>query len=294
LKKILATIVFSFISLFVYGQAPIPLDRAIKEAAENMEARVAAKSKIALINFTSPSVQFSDYALEELTANLVHSGHLLVVDRKEINLIRGELNFQYSGEVDEGSMQALGHMLGAQYIVSGSLADIGGTYRIVFRVLNVQTAVVEVQYRTNIANDRVVTALLGGVAKTAKLPKGPPAAAGKIGTGALNIVFGLGSYIEGDITGGMTLSSGFAVSAGLIIIEFAALNWDSPMVGVPITAGFCIAGLTLAYGFVRPFIHSRSPQTAYILDNTQIGIAMAQDRFGNNAFACQVSYSIKF
>jgi len=291
--KRFALIVFFFTALSVYGQSnrPIPLDRAIEEATKNMDARITAKSRVALINFNAPSVPFSDYVLDELTANLVNSGHLIVIDRKEIDLIRGELNFQYSGDVDDNSMQELGRMLGAQSIVSGSLTDIGGTYRIVIRVLNVQTAAVEVQYRTNIVNDSKVKALLGG---TSKPPKKPATAADKIGAGALNIILGLGSYIEGDIAGGITLTAGYALSAGLIVLEVTALDWDSPAVGVPITAGISIAGLTLVYGFVRPFIYNRSPQMAYILDNARSGMIMTPDRFGNNALAFQLSYSIKF
>jgi TolB-like protein len=289
----LIAVVFLLAALSVYGQSnrPVPLDSAIEEAAKNMDARIAAKSKIALISFNAPSALFSDYVLDELTANLVNSGHLIVVDRKEIDLIRGELNFQYSGDVDDNSMQEFGRMLGAQSIVSGSLTDIGGVYRIVIRVLNVQTAAVEVQYRTNIVNDSKVKALLEG---TSKLSKKSATAAGKIGTGALNIIFGLGSYIEGDIAGGVTLTAGYALAAGLIVLEFTALDWDSPMVGVPITAGIGIAGLTLVYGFVRPFIYHRSPRTAYILDNAQPGIVMTSDRSGNNAPALRLSYSIKF
>jgi hypothetical protein len=92
----------------------------------------------------------------------VENGKLIVVDRSEIDLIRGEFDFQYSGEVGDDSMQALGRMLGAQSIISGSLTDMGGFYRIMMRVLNVQNASVEVQYRTNIVNDHVVVALLTG------------------------------------------------------------------------------------------------------------------------------------
>jgi TolB-like protein len=284
--------VFLLSALSVYGQnRTIPLDTAIREAAINIEARITAQSEIALISFNSPSVQFSDYVLDELTANLVYSRNLIVVDRKEIDLIRGELNFQYSGDVDDNSMQELGRMLGAQFIVSGSLTDIGGVYRIVIRVLNVQTTAIEVQYRTNIVNDSKVKALLEG---TSKPPKKPATTAEKIGTGALNIIFGLGSYLEGDIAGGITLTAGYAIAAGLIVVEVTALDWDSPMVGVPITIGVSIAGLTLAYGFVRPFIYNRSPQTAYILDNTQSGVVMTSDKSGNNALAFQLSYLIKF
>ena len=293
MKIKLIAIIFLLTALSVYGQSnrTIPLDSAIEEAAKDMDARITAKSKIALISFNSPSVPFSDYVLDELAANLVNSRHLRVVDRKEIDLIREELDFQYSGDVDDNSMQELGRMLGAQSIVSGSLTDIGGTYRIVIRVLNVQTAAVEVQYRTNIINDSKVKALLDG---TSKPPKKPATTADKIGTGALNIIPGLGSYLKGDIAGGITLTAGYAIAAGLIVLEVTALDWDSPMVGVPITAGVSIAGLTLAYGFIRPFIYNRSSRMAYILDNTRTGMVMASDRSGNNAPAFQLSYSIKF
>ena len=138
------------------------LDQAIKEAANQIDERIKAGTKIAPLNFSSPSDNFSSYVLDELTANLVDSRKLIVVDRKEIDLIRDEFKFQFSGEVGDDSMQALGRMLGAQSIISGSLTDMGGFYRIVIRVLNVQNASVEVQYRSNIANDTVVTALLSG------------------------------------------------------------------------------------------------------------------------------------
>jgi len=286
MRKRLATMVFLLAALSVYGQSnrPVPLDRAIEEAGKNIDARISAKSVIALINFNSPSVSFSDYVLDELTANLVNSGHLIVVDRKQIDLIRGELNFQYSGDVDDNSMQELGRLLGAQSIVSGSLTDIGGTYRIVIRVLNVQTAAVEVQYRTNIVNDNKVKALLGG---TAKQPKKPATTGQKIGTGALNIFLGLGSYLERDFAGGITLTAGYAAAGGLVAIEALVLDWDSPAVGVPATIGFTVAGLSLVYGFVRPFIYNASPQLAAVMD-TGPAIVLTADN------GLQLTYTLRF
>jgi TolB-like protein len=148
------------------------LDQAIAEAAGRIDERIEKGSKIALLNFTSLSDQFSSYVLDELTANLLETGSLTVVDRKEVDLIRSEFDFQFSGDVGDDSMQELGRMLGAQSIVSGSLTKIGDDYRIVIRVLNVQTASVAVQYRTDINNDSRVQALLeggrsGGTATTA-------------------------------------------------------------------------------------------------------------------------------
>jgi len=294
MKKTLATIVIFFAALSVYGQSnrPIPLDKAIEEAAKNIDARIDAKSKIALINFNSLSVPFSDYVLDELTANLVNSGHLIVVDRKEIDLIRGELNFQYSGDVDDSSMQELGRMLGASFIASGSLTDIGGTYRIVIRVLNVQTAAIEVQYRTNIVNDSKVKALLAG---TPKPPKGTVTTGKKVGTGALNILLGLGSYLEHDISGGATLTAGYATTAGLFMIEAFALDRDSPAAGVPATIGVTVAGVTFVYGFARPFIYNRSPRVAAVIDNTRSGLVLTSEKSGKKHNAgFQITYTVKF
>ena len=135
------------------------LDQAIKEAATEIDERIPVGSKLAILNFNSLSNLFSEYVIDELTANLVKNRNLTVVDRREIDLIRSEFNFQLSGEVSDNSMQELGRMLGAQSIVSGSLTKIGNSYRIVIRVLNVQSATIEVQYRTDIVADSRVQAL---------------------------------------------------------------------------------------------------------------------------------------
>jgi TolB-like protein len=287
MNRLFIGIVFLLFTLTVYGQAnrPVQLDTALMIAVERIDSRIIAGSKIAVLNFNSNSDKFSSYVIDELIAYLVDSGNLNVIDRKEIELIRDEQNFQYSGDVDDNSMVGLGRMLGAESIVSGSLSEIDNTYRIVIRVLNVQTAAVEVQYRTTIINDRKVKSLLNIEKTTGE----------KIGAGALNIIFGLGSYLEGDIAGGITITAGYALAAGLIIVEVTALDWDSPAVNIPGTIGLSVAGLSLAYGFARPFIYNRSPQLAGIMDNSQIKIVHKSDsHYGLNPLAFQMSYSIKF
>ena len=138
----------------------LTLDNAIKRAAARIDERVEAGTKIALLNFKSPSDRFSEYFISELEANLLDNGKLTVIDRKEIDLIRNEMIFQTSGEVSDESIQKIGQKLGAQSIVSGSLMEIGKTYRVVVRVLNVETAAVAAQYRNDIRNDDRVQALL--------------------------------------------------------------------------------------------------------------------------------------
>ena len=144
------------------NSSDISLDQAIAEAAVRIIQEIDAERKIALLNFSSSSDLLSSYVLDELMANIVDSKKLTVVDRREVDLIRRELDFQFSGDVADDSMQELGRMLGAQSIISGSLTEIGRAYRIVIRVLDVQTATVAVQYRTDIVNDERVQALLTG------------------------------------------------------------------------------------------------------------------------------------
>jgi TolB-like protein len=286
MKGKIAIIVFLFVTLSVYGQSdrPIPLDTAIMVAAERIDGRLETGTKIALINFNSTSDRFSSHVLNELEGYLVDSGVLEVIDRKEIDLRRNELNFQMSGEVSDESMQSLGRTLGAQSIVSGSLAEIDNIYRVTIRVLNVESGRVEVQYRQNIIIDRTVKALLNIEKTTGE----------KVGTGALNIIFGLGSYLEGDIWGGVTITAGYALAIGLIVIEVTALDWDSPAVNVPGTIGLGVAGLSLAYGFARPFIYNRSPRLAEVMDNTQFKIVQTPNNNGIGTLGYQLSYTIKF
>ena len=63
----------------------VSLNTAIRQAAERMESRLDRGTRIALINFTSPSQAFSEYVLDELSSVLVNSGHLVVVDRANLD-----------------------------------------------------------------------------------------------------------------------------------------------------------------------------------------------------------------
>ena len=138
----------------------VSLNTAIRDAAARMESRLEKGTKVALINFTSPSQAFSEYVLDELSSVLVNSGHLIVVDRANLDRIRQELGFNMSGEVSDQSMQAIGQMLGAQALVTGSLTNIADLRRVMFKTIMTETAAVVVQHPADIANDRRVQALL--------------------------------------------------------------------------------------------------------------------------------------
>jgi len=187
--------------------------------------------------------------------------------------------------ISDDSLASLTKRIGAEAIITGSLDDAASEYRFRIKVIGTETTAAIVSYAVSVdKNDK----------RIAGFENRQPGTGQKIGTGALNIIFGLGSYLERDIAGGITLTAGYALAAGLFTVEALALDWDSPAVGVPATIGVSMATLTLVYGFARPFIYNHSPQLASVMDNTHFKIVQLPDTSTVGRTAFQLSYSIKF
>jgi hypothetical protein len=138
------------------------LDAAIRDASNYLNNNVPNGSKIVILNIQSSSSDLSDYVIDELIANAVNDKVFSVVDRQQLDAIRAEQNFQFSGEVDDKSAMAIGKFFGAQTIVSGALSGLGSGWRMRIRALEVQTAQVQGQYNRNIAKSEMISALLDG------------------------------------------------------------------------------------------------------------------------------------
>jgi hypothetical protein len=54
---------------------------------------------VVILNFQSNFPPLSEHIIEELTALVVHNPALVVVDRRNLELLQQKMNFQYSGEV---------------------------------------------------------------------------------------------------------------------------------------------------------------------------------------------------
>jgi TolB-like protein len=117
-------------------------------------------TRVAAVNFESPSALFGDYVLEELQGHFVNSKKFVVIERSNLELRRNELNFQMSGEVDDESMVGIGHALGAQVIVAGSLTDLGGNYRVRFNAIDVEKGVRLVSPAVTVRRDNTVAFML--------------------------------------------------------------------------------------------------------------------------------------
>ncbi|MDR0455912.1 MAG: leucine-rich repeat protein [Treponema sp.] len=162
----------------VFAQA-MSLDQGIQSAVQTIERNILQGTKIAVINFKSANDNFSEYVIEELAAHLVNNRKLIVVDRRNIDLIREEMKLQLSGDVSDDSAQRIGAMLGAQVIVSGSVASIGSNYQFRLTAINVETAVQEsaVSLTVNGRDEKIVFLLTGELNRAAAQTAPPQTAA---------------------------------------------------------------------------------------------------------------------
>jgi hypothetical protein len=274
--------------VFTFAQnETLSLNEAINRSMYYLAGRLPQSSKVVILNFSAPTQKLSDYIIEELTAYIVNANNFTVTDRQNLELLQKELNFQLSGEVSDVTAQAIGQKIGAQTIISGSIIPLGEIYHFRIRAINVETAEVQGQQTTTIRMDPILAALVGITYRDSE-DLSPNK---KIGIGFLNILGGTGSYAMGDLRGGLTLSAGYVLALGLIIWDVVGFDYEDAMAGVPSTIGFGVAGLTAAYGFVRPFIYHKQADTAAgFLGRINIGIVP-----GNNGTrTVRVSYTYHF
>jgi len=193
MRKITFKAVFITVFFLLIGYASVPmafgatdkLDKAIRDVSDYLNKRIPKKTKVVFLNVMSDWPDLSEYILSGLSENGVNDGVFSVIDRKQIDVIRQELNFQFSGEVSDASAQKIGEMLGAQTIVSGSVTKIGSVYRIQTRAIEVQTAAVQGQFSLNVDNKGLIVALTKKVVPADSSTSAASAAKTQTGTQAV-------------------------------------------------------------------------------------------------------------
>ena len=267
----------------IFAQSAVSLDEAIRSGANEITDRLPQGTNVVVLNFQSPSQRLSDHVLDGMMMELLRSGKITVVDRANLDLIQQEMRFQLSGDVSDESAQSIGRILGAQSIVSGRIEDIGANYRVIFRTIVVETAALQVLSSVNVRKDSQIVALMGEESSASRNIN-------SFGYGAMNIAFGLGSYLQGDITGGIMITSIYAVSIGLIIWEVAGLKYEDTLAGVPGTIGLGLAGANLVFGFIKPFLYAKNPRLTFIADGIDLRL-VSDDRRDNT---WQLTYTYRF
>jgi curli biogenesis system outer membrane secretion channel CsgG len=98
-----------------------------------------SNASVAVISITASDSFEGEYALEELTLLLVRAQKFRVVDRRNLDAIRAEQQFQLSGEVDDETAISIGHLIGAAFVITGGISPWESAQHLRFRVLDVET-----------------------------------------------------------------------------------------------------------------------------------------------------------
>jgi hypothetical protein len=270
---------------FANAQDSVFLDEAIQGAAQEIIDALPRGSTIVVYKFESPKEKFSNYVLDELTDILVKSGKVKVVDRKNKNLIDAELDFQFKeniANISDDTLASLTDWLGAQAILTGAIMDTGNYYRFRIRTLSTTAQVIAVHSASIAKEETLVKNLLADSA--------PRTSINWFAAGTLNIAFGLGSYLNGDIAGGLIVTGGYIAAIGFIVWEVSGLKYGDPLAGVPGTIGICLIPVTVVFGYIKPFLSRNDHMLAYILDG--INVALVPDNRGLGAV--RLSYTYKY
>ncbi|MDR1863342.1 MAG: penicillin-binding protein activator LpoB [Treponema sp.] len=115
------------------------LEGAINRSNETLIQKLPEKSTIAVLNIYSENQETSGYIIDELEFRLVNSGHYKMVDRRKLDQIRQEQNFQISGDVSDESAVSIGNMLGATIVITGDISKRSSSNRLVIKALDVQS-----------------------------------------------------------------------------------------------------------------------------------------------------------
>jgi len=143
----------------------LSLDEAIEQLATEVVEKFDARTRVAIVAFSSEHDNLSNYIMDELTGAFVDGG-LAVADRRNLAYVYRELNFQMSGDVSDETAVSIGKFLGARYVIIGQFVRAGNNYRYRLSGINVETTIQESSSRLNVRLDRTLQSLINDVKQT--------------------------------------------------------------------------------------------------------------------------------
>ena len=159
------------ITRVVNSGTPIPsarveyLDSILQEGSDYIRGRIQKKSKIGVVNMQSLSANLANYIIDSIVMHLVNTDEFIVVERSELDIIQNEQQYQLSGEVSDSTAVSIGHQLGVQFIVTGSIMPLGGNYSLRLKITNVQTAQIMGTRIYTVRPDNILLTLLNSPAE---------------------------------------------------------------------------------------------------------------------------------
>ena len=211
----------------------ITLEQAIDEAAAAFSSRIKAGSTVVVVGISSDSNELSEFIADELSYKIYSLNKLKVAERKSLDAIKKEMNFQLSGEVSDDTIKQIGNMTGASTVIVGTFKIQRTHYLLTIKALDVSTAIVQAMHRTQVKqSETIINAMANESTKggKTKMISGAKYTHGqRFIIGMKNhFVFGLGSYQAGYTGDGIGLTVTHIIGNSLFWGGLAGLITASP------------------------------------------------------------------
>jgi len=284
-KKIILVVLLVFVSVNTAFSQLMAIDDALSNAAKDISESVPQGTRIAVLNISSDFMNLSDYIINELIVNPVNLRKFQIVPHSTIELEAAnmEFDFQMTGNVSDDSQKRLGQFLGAGTIISGTVTrDSANSYRLVINTIDLESFTFQSSFRVSIQNDRQIKTL---IADSGGIFYEDYTTGERIGIGALNMFFGIGSIANGHHIGWL-VTGVEAVGITFLVIGLGynpvleKSGWDNSnnkkvsneedyrsydsrlrRKSGFITTGSIIIGGAVLFGYIIPFFHHKPNQT---------------------------------
>lgn len=137
-------------------------ERPLAALARQISDRLSGRDRIAvldLVDVDGEKTQLGAFVAEELITCLHGMERCVVVERRFLSSLLGELALSLGPLVDETTAQELGRLLGVTAIVSGTITDLNRTARINARIMSAETGAVLGAASTSLVMDEAMTRL---------------------------------------------------------------------------------------------------------------------------------------
>ena len=136
------SIIFALLTVYTFSQTPQSLDDAVRGCSRYLQGRFPKGTRAALVVVQGENREIGEYAHRKLGEVLVNSGWFTVVERNAAALktIEREMDRHLNYMVSEETELSIGKQLGAEIIISGSLARSGQAWRLDVYAIKVESA----------------------------------------------------------------------------------------------------------------------------------------------------------
>ena len=122
------------------------LKTIIDRAYEILSGNIPKNTTLAFISISTWNNNREEFIVDELIMKFVNSSKYNVVDRKTLDIIREEQNFQLSGDVSDDSIVSIGHLIGAEIIITVGINNDGMVNYLRLKALDVETAKIRAMF----------------------------------------------------------------------------------------------------------------------------------------------------